>query len=371
MGLTVPFGSGVEQKCTDRFTKDTLRRLTISVDHASASVPRSVDEALDIAAAWVDDGRVPGVAACVVSSAGLVAERYHGVLSAGGDEPVGQDTRFALASLTKPLVAAAVLVAAEEGLVELDAPVRDGFTLRHLLSHASGLPVPSSGRDDRPDFTPGTRRRYSNAGYALTGRLLEQASEMPARDYLAAALLEHLDMDASLGLDEVDASRTATVREAGLDAPGEELFNGAAFRRKGPVAGGAFATARAYGTFLTCLLRRGAGDGGAVLAPETVDEMLACQFGELPGEVEGVGSWDLLCWGLGFDVRGTRRPHWTGDSLPPSASSHFGASGTVAWLDPTRDLGLVALANRGTYGGWWARAGGWGDLTSAVVAAAG
>jgi CubicO group peptidase (beta-lactamase class C family) len=330
-----------------------------------------VEDALEIAAGWVDDGRVPGVAACVVSSTGLVAERYHGVLAAGGEEPVGPDTHFALASLTKPLVAAAVMVASEEGLVDLDEPVRDGFALRHLLSHASGLPVPSRGLDDRPDFEPGTRRRYSNAGYALTGRLLERASDMPARDYLAQALLGHLGMDASLGLDEAEGPRTATVREPGLDAPGEELFNGAAFRRRGPAAGGAFATARAYGTFLTCLLRHGAAEGGAVLAPETVDEMLACQFGELPGEVEGVGRWARLCWGLGLDVRGTREPHWTGDSLSPSAASHFGASGTLAWLDPTRDLGLVALANRGTYGGWWARRGGWADLTAGVVAAAG
>ena len=75
--------------------------------------------------------------------------------------------------------------------------------------------------------------------------------------------------------------------------------------------------------------------------------MLAPQFGELPGEVAGIASWPNCAWGLGFDVRGTREPHWAGDAVTPTASTHFGASGALAWLDRERDLGLVALASRG------------------------
>jgi len=66
-------------------------------------------------------------------------------------------------------------------------------------------------------------------------------------------------------------------------------------------------------------------------------------------------------------VRGRRQPHWAGSALSATASTHFGASGSLAWLDRERGLGLVALANRGTYSGWWARDGGWADLTAAVV----
>ena len=98
--------------------------------------------------------------------------------------------------------------------------------------------------------------------------------------------------------------------------------------------------------------------------------MLAPQFGELPGEVAGIARWPNCAWGLGFDVRGTREPHWAGDAVTPTASTHFGASGALAWLDRERDLGLVALASRGTYSGWGMQAGGWADLSSAVVAAA-
>ena len=77
----------------------------------------------------------------------------------------------------------------------------------------------------------------------------------------------------------------------------------------------------------------GSAPGGAILARETVDEYLAPQLGELPGEVAGVGKWDALAWGLGFDVRGTREPHWTGTALSASASSHFGADTHTQELD--------------------------------------
>ena len=68
-------------------------------------------------------------------------------------------------------------------------------------------------------------------------------------------------------------------------------------------------------------------------------------------------------------MRGTREPHWTGDALSPTANTHFGSAGTLAWIDRARGIGLVALANRGSYSGWWARPGGWADLTRAVVTA--
>jgi CubicO group peptidase (beta-lactamase class C family) len=95
--------------------------------------------------------------------------------------------------------------------------------------------------------------------------------------------------------------------------------------------------------------------------------MLETQFGELPGGVEAVTLWDACPWGLGLDVRGTREPHWTGDSLTPTANTHFGSSGTLAWIDRVRGIGLVVLASRGSYAGWWSRPGGWADLTTEVL----
>jgi CubicO group peptidase (beta-lactamase class C family) len=220
---------------------------------------------------------------------------------------------------------------------------------------------------EAPGYPPGTERWYSNAGYVQAAKLLEAASGMSCAAYLHEAVFGPLGMDASLGLAEADAPRTARVWQAGRYGEGE-LFNSERFRADAPPQGGGFATARAYGTFLSCLLAQGASAGGALLAPETVEEMLSPQFGPLPGGVGGVGEWPELCWGLGFDVRGRREPHWSGTSLSPRAGSHFGASGTLAWLDPEQGIGLVALANRGSYSGWWREP--WAALGTAVTAAA-
>jgi CubicO group peptidase (beta-lactamase class C family) len=323
---------------------------------------------LDLARAWVDAGIVPGVAAAVVDRLGVLDEAYAGLAARGG-APIGPSTRFALASLTKPLVATACLCAVEEELLELDAEVRAGFTLRHLLSHCSGLPADAPDLDAVPIDRPGSYRRYSNAGYALAARLVADAAEMPSREYLRGAVLDPLGMDASLGLEPEEAERAAIVRQPGLWKDGHQFFNSDAFRAAALAESGGFATATAYARFLTCLLERGRAPGGALLAAETVDDMLATQFGELPGGVEAVELWDACPWGLGLDVRGTREPHWTGGSLSATANTHFGSSGTLAWIDRERGIGLVVLASRGSYSGWWAGEGGWGDLTTGVLEA--
>lgn len=323
---------------------------------------------LDLARAWVDDGIVPAVAAAVVDASGVLDETYAGLTAPGG-APIGAQTRFALASLTKPLVAAACMCAVEEELVELDAEVRDGFALRHLLSHCSGLPADAGDLDVPPVDRPGTYRRYSNAGYALAARLVESAAEMPFREYLRRSVLDPLGMDASLGLEPGDAERAAVVRQPGRWRDGQQFFNSEAFRAAALPESGGFATATGYARYLSCLLARGRAPGGALLAPETADEMLATQFGELPGGVEAVATWDACPWGLGLDVRGRREPHWTGDALTPTANTHFGSSGTLAWIDRERGVGLVVLASRGSYSGWWAQAGGWADLGAAVLQA--
>ena len=302
------------------------------------------------------NGLVPAVAALVVDARGVVAERYAGVRERGGDEPVGPDTLFALASLTKPLVAAACMVALEEGLLDLDAEVRDGFALRHLLSHCAGLPEAGLRWREPPGYPPGTQRWYSNAGYVQAAKLLEDASGMSCAAYLAEAVFQPLGMDASLGLAEGEAPRAARVWQPGRYGEGE-LFNSERFRSDAPPQAGAFATARAYGAFLSCLLARGQAGGRALLAPETVDEMLAPQFGPLPGGVGGVGEWPSsagasasTCAGTGSRTgQGRRsvrarpatsapRARWRG-SIP--------SAGSGSWRWPTAAPTAAGGASRG------------------------
>ena len=90
------------------------------------------------------------------------------------------------ASVTKPVVAMVVLVAAEEGILDLDEPAGpEGSTVRHLLAHASGLPFDG----DKPIGRPGQRRIYSNTGFEVLAEFLAERGEMGFAEYLQAAVL--------------------------------------------------------------------------------------------------------------------------------------------------------------------------------------
>jgi CubicO group peptidase (beta-lactamase class C family) len=320
---------------------------------------------------WVDAGDVTAAAAAVVGPDGIREAHTAGT--------AGPDSLFALASLTKPIVALAVMVAAEEGSIDLDAPVaahlpayaadaKRAITPRHLLAHASGLPEVGprgvAALDVELVCPPGTRRIYSNEGYAVLGALLAQTTGMGHAEYVQRAVFEPLRIDAFLGLPEPEFARALDVREPGLWRPGTPLFNSRAWRERATAAGGAFATCAAYAAIVQLLLRQGA----PLIAAETFAEFAQVQFRGLAGGIESFATWERADWGLGCDIRDAKEPHWTGTRASAATLSHFGASGTVAWADPRAGVGLVCLANRGTYSGWMLRPGGWNDLADRVLA---
>jgi CubicO group peptidase (beta-lactamase class C family) len=326
--------------------------------------------ALEILDTWGERAGVPAVAAAVVGPEGVRETRTAGEARAS--------SLFALASLTKPLVALAILIAIEEGALELDEPAgrhlatyasgpRAAVTTRHLLAHASGLP--ESGPRRVPPLEvelvhpPGTRRVYSNEGYAVLGELLTAATGIPHPDYVHQAVFAPLGMDAFLGLPDDEEGRALTVLEPGMWRPGLQLFNSKEWRARRTAAGGAFATAEAYARVIQVLLS----DGAPLLAPQTFAEMARPQFPGIPGGVESFQTWERGDWGLGCDIRDAKEPHWLPAACSPATLSHFGASGTLMWADPVARVGLVCLANRGTYSGWMMQPGGWIDVSSAVL----
>ncbi len=82
----------------------------------------------------------------------------------------------------------------------------------------------------------------------------------------------------------------------------------------------------------------------------------------------GVGLQDPNDWGLGFELRDGKTPHWTGDRNSASTFGHFGASGTFLWVDPEAGLALACLTDR-AFGPWALDA--WPPFSDAVLAAAG
>ena len=148
----------------------------VARDEAALHCPGSIARALE-ALHLIDGWDVPFAAAGVTRADGTIATRG--------------DTRRAvpLASVSKPVSALATLVAAEEGVVDLDEPAGPpGSTVRHLLAHASGLPFEGA----VPIAPPGRRRIYSNEGFAVLGEHVAARAEMPFADYVRAAVCEPL-----------------------------------------------------------------------------------------------------------------------------------------------------------------------------------
>jgi CubicO group peptidase (beta-lactamase class C family) len=230
---------------------------------------------------------------------------------------------FPWASVTKLVTALAALVAAEEGIIELDEPGGPpGSTVRHLLAHASGL-APDG---DIPIAQPETRRIYSNAGFEVLASVIADAAKMPFADYLRQAVFEPLDLSASL--DGSPASGVSGTLDD-LLALGRELL------------------------------------APKLIAPETLAEATSVAFPGLVGVLPGFGRMDPNDWGLGFELRDEKRPHWTGNQNSPRTFGHFGQSGSFLWIDPEPGLACACLADRG-FGDWAKEA--WPRLSDAVLA---
>jgi CubicO group peptidase (beta-lactamase class C family) len=346
-----------------------------------------VTAAARIADGLVETAAVPGIAIVACDRAGVVFEHYAGHADREGRAPVTAETRFPLASLTKPLVAVAALVAVEEGIIGLDDPLAavlpgaaPQVTLRGALAHYSGLPEgsgagsfgvpPGAGWAEiraaaiaiPPEAPAVTRRIYSNVGYALAGAALEAAGGMGIETYVDAAVCRPLGLaGTSLGLPA--GTEAAWVRDAGLWMSGVPLFNSEWFRREPLPQSGGWSTARDYARILQLVLA----GGERLLAPETCAELLTNQGGALEGGVGSFMTWPRADWALGFELRDAKQRHWTGSALSSAAATHFGASGTLCFADPGHGRAAAVLVNRGTYSGWMLRPGAWPDLVAALL----
>src|SRR4051812_35759241 len=239
-----------------------------------------------------------------------------GVTRADGEVDVYGDRskHVPWASVTKLLTGLATLVAVEEGVVDLDQPAGPpGSTLRHLLAHASGLPFEGL----TPIAPPGRRRIYSNGGFDVIAETVGAAAEMPFTEYLEAAVLQPLGMQAEL-----------------RGSAGSEL----------------------HGT-LDDLLRFGADlQRPKLIAPETLAEAMSVQFPGLDGVLPDIGRMEPNDWGLGVELRDAKRPHWTGERNSPRTFGHFGGSGTFLWVDPEADAAVACLTDL-DFGPWALEAG--------------
>ncbi|MFP4234031.1 MAG: serine hydrolase domain-containing protein, partial [Nitriliruptoraceae bacterium] len=231
------------------------------------------------------------------------------------------------ASVSKPVTAYAVLLAAEQGELSLDEPVEIAQveprpTVRHLLAHAGGLGPEPNGRHTAPE----RRRVYADWAYEVLGDLVATRTGLAFERYLDAEVFAPLQM-----------ARTHLGGPAGhgVHGPLEDLLR--------------FARELLAPTLLPA----------ATLAAAT-----EVAFEGLDGVVPGFGRQTPNDWGLGFEIKGAKTDHWMGTRLPPSAFGHFGLSGAFLWVDPTRQVAAAELADERF--GPWARTR-WGRFNDALV----
>ncbi|HSE28590.1 MAG TPA: serine hydrolase domain-containing protein [Gemmatimonadales bacterium] len=325
-------------------------------------------------AAMVDSAVAAGAAPGAVVGVSIAGRRWvHAAGRLGLDDPSAPDagTVYDLASLTKVVaLTPLVLEAVESARLDLDEPVarrvpefsgpgKDAVTLRHLLTHSSGLP------DWRPlyreapdrdsalallfatplDTAPGTHERYSDLGLILAGILIERLDGAPL-DSLAARRL------AALGLGDTryrpPAAWSRRIAPTELDPWRGRMLRGEVHdenaARLGGVSGhaGLFGSTRdllRYGEWWLARVGRG-GPGGAAAwgPPRTRLDSLARAFsarqGVVPGSSRALG-WDTPSEG---SSAGPRLANWS--------FGHTGFTGTSLWVDPSRALVVVLLTNR-------------------------
>jgi CubicO group peptidase (beta-lactamase class C family) len=260
----------------------------------------------------IDDWPAPFAAAGVVRRGEVVATRG------------ARDEVLRWASVTKLVTALAALVAAEEGVVDLDEPAGpEGSTVRHLLAHASGLPF----EPGAPTGRPGRRRVYSNVGFETLAQHIEERAGMPFVDYLAAGVLRPLGMRAEL-----------------RGSPAADL----------------------HGSLDDLVLLARELQRPTLVAQETLAEATTVQFPGLAGVLPDFGRFVPNDWGLGFELRDEKSPHWTGSRNSPRTFGHFGGTGTFLWVDPDAELALGVLTNL-EFGDWAKEA--WPRLSDAVLIA--
>jgi CubicO group peptidase (beta-lactamase class C family) len=227
-----------------------------------------------------------------------------GVVRAGGvvDTHGPRDVPVRWASVTKLLTGLATLVAVEEGVVELDEH------LRRLLSHAGER-----------------RRRYSNEGIEAAAEIVAAGAEMPFAEYFDEAVVVPLGLRGEL-----------------QGSPASEYV--------GPLD-----DLLALGR--ECL-------APTLIAHETLDEATTVQFPGLDGVLPGFGRQEPNDWGLAFELRDRKSPHWTGTSNSPRTFGHFGQSGTFLWVDPELGAACGVLTNK-DFGDWAKPA--WPAFSDSVV----
>ncbi|MFO1254801.1 MAG: serine hydrolase domain-containing protein [Sphingomonadaceae bacterium] len=348
------------------------------------------------------EANLPCAVGMIVDRDGVRFSQALGVTDVDSQTPVGEDTRFQIASMTKALVSVAAMQLVEQGRLSLDAPIGDllpdladaqvltGFgpdgqprlrpaarpiTLRHLLTHTAGLgyffihpqvlqyfgavgmPEPGSKASIRMPlmFDPGDSWEYSVA-IDWAGLAVEAVVGTTLGDYMAQHLFAPLGMTHTAFLDTLPFG-TAQVHVRGDDGAlkVQPMFIGGGEYHNG--GGGLIGTAPDYARFVRAMLRGGELDGQRILGADTVAEMGRNQIGTLRAGYMGSAMPHLAqpydtfpdqhtTWGLGFLINPEQGPN----GRSPGSLAWAGIFNSYYWIDPAKGVGGVMMSQLSPFG---------------------
>jgi CubicO group peptidase (beta-lactamase class C family) len=305
------------------------------------------------------DSAFPGAIAVVGRRAGIMAYAAAGRTDWDRSAPVpDMQTLWDLASLTKVVgMTSAMMQLVERGLVDLDAPVqrylsawsgphKAGVTVRHLLTHTSGLPAfrrydtLTTNADsiarmlfvEPLDTVAGARMVYSDIGAYLAGLIVERVSAQTLDRYLEERVFRPLDMRETMY--RPPRELTTRIAPTEIDTIRGKIHGSVhdprAFYLGGVSAhAGLFGSAHDLARFARMYLNGGESDGARIFRPETIDQFTTRQVADR-----------ALGW---------QKPSGTnaaGHLMSERAFGHTGFTGTSIWMDPAQDIFVILLSNR-------------------------
>lgn len=357
--------------------------LSIAAPRAVGLNPARWDAVLKLLSGWCAAGFIPSAGLLVGGAGKTTGTHVFGRQCVGSQSaPIREDAIFLIASITKPIVGTGMLMLAERGLLALDDRVeqylpefgklgKHAVTLRHLLTHTSGLPdmLPQNvelRQENAPlakfvagtceigvDFQPGRGVQYQSMGIAVLGEIIQRVAGRSCAEFLQDEIFEPLGMrDTALGAPESwfegpepKINRVAEVRvPADLERETSWNWNSRYWRQLGAPWGGLLTTPADLALFAQMMLNRGRLGDVQILAPRTVDAATRNQLADMREVPED----DRRCrpWGLTWRLNWPATSANFGDFLGPRTYGHWGATGTLLWIDPDQHSFMVLLTTQ-------------------------
>jgi len=330
---------------------------------------------------WCESGAIPSAGLIVGRGGKVIAPQLFGHQRVAGSQPIRRDAIFLIASITKPIVCAAVLMLIERGELSLSDKVieivpefgrhgKNGVTVRNLMTHTSGLPdmvannielrqkhAPMSEFvaatcEESLAFGPGKGVSYQSTGIAMLGEIVLRITGQSCQSFCRKEIFEPLGMtDTWLGApaqwfegSDPVANRIAELRVPETQAKDDWNWNSRYWRMLGAPWGGLLTTPADLARFCLMMLGGGRGDDRQILSPAAVDAATRNQLEFMPD----VPETDRRCkpWGLGWRLNWPAHSANFGDFLGPKTYGHWGATGTVMWLDPETNSFCVLLTTQ-------------------------